>query len=201
MSRPRGGTPLTGAIPSLEAANQAQIEDLVQRNVTLSHTIQKLNEQVELERKRGTTAVNDIRDKWQGNQKEWKEGCEDLLSSYRIVQKTLEYELAKERSGIYQEMAATREEKLLRLQREYKISLFQMKEEELEGKIEQIEEEHQLQMETLQAALDETKKRCAEYLGKYKEVQELSSRAQRDKEDKEVSSPFCLAVNLYKQFC
>ncbi|PPR00881.1 hypothetical protein CVT24_000366 [Panaeolus cyanescens] len=187
MSRPRGGTPLTGGMPSLEAANQAQIEDLVQRNMTLNHTIQRLNEQVELERKKCTTAVNDMRDKWLANQKEWKEGCEDLLSSYRIVQKTLEYELAKERSGIYQEMAATREEKLLRLQREYKITLFQMKEEELENKLEDMEEDYQSRIEVLQATLDETKKRCADYMSKYKDGQESWSRAHKEKEDKEAS--------------
>jgi len=186
MSLRRGGTPLIGAVPSLEASNQAQIEDLVQRNRTLEHTNKKLVEEVAREQIRAKDAVLDITHKWEANLALWKEGCEDILASYRIVQKQLEVEVEKERSATIKEMTITREEKLQRLQRDYKITLFQLKEEELERKIEEIEEEKTSLVEEFDSALRQEKERSVDLSLKLREARESLARSIKEKEEKEV---------------
>ncbi|KAF9565287.1 hypothetical protein CPC08DRAFT_604273, partial [Agrocybe pediades] len=128
-------------IPSLEASNQAQIEDLVQRNRTLEHTNKKLLEQVAQEKARAADAVSGIQKQWEVNKQKWKEAVDDLVATQRIVEKQVEVELEKERAALIKEMAVTREEKVQRIHRDYKIKLFQIREEELERKIEELEEE------------------------------------------------------------
>ena len=187
MSLRRGGTPLIGAVPSLEASNQAQIEDLVQRNRTLEHTNKKLVEEMAREQGRAKEAMLDITHKWEGELALWKEGCEDLLVSYRIVQKQLEVEVEKERSAVIKEMSITREEKLQRLKRDFKITLFQLKEEELERKIEEGEEEKANLAEEFDSALRQEKERSAEMSSKLREVRESLARIIKEKEEKEVS--------------
>ncbi|KAF8968148.1 hypothetical protein BDZ97DRAFT_1727506 [Flammula alnicola] len=185
MSLRRGGTPLTGAVPSLEASNQAQIDDLVQRNRTLEHTNKKLSEQVAQETTRSKEAVVEIQRQWEVNQRQWKEGCEEILASYRIVQKQVEVELEKERSAVIKEMTITREEKLQRLQRDYKLKLFQMKEEELERKIEEIEEEKAYLAEESELTLRKEREKGADYAAKLKETRESLTRSIKEKEEKE----------------
>lgn len=198
MAFRRGATPLTGALPSLEASNQAQIDDLVQRNRTLEHTNKKLAQEVAQERTRGNDAVLEIQRKWASNDLLWKEGCDNILRSYRIVQKQLEMEVETERGNVIKELAITREEKLQRLKRDYKIKQFQMREQDLELVIEDLEEEKTTLAQTKEAELEEAMEKTARYAAKLKEVKE-SHRAKletvrtglRDatkaREDKEVS--------------
>lgn len=176
-----------GAVPSLEASNQAQIEDLVQRNRTLEHTNKKLVEEIAREQVRAKEAMLDITQKWEANLALWKEGCEDILASYRIVQKQLEVEVEKERSAVIKEMSITREEKLQRLKRDFKITLFQLKEEELERKIEESEGEKASLIEEFDSALWQEKERSAEISSKLREARESLARSIKEKEDKEVS--------------
>jgi len=175
------------AVPSLEASNQAQIEDLVQRNRTLEHTNKKLVEEMTREQGRAKEAMLNITHKWEGDLALWKEGCEHLLASYRIVQKRLEVEVEKERSAVIKEMSITREEKLQRLKRDFKITLFQMKEEELERKIEEGEEEKARLVEEFDLELRQEKERSAEISSKLREARESLARSIKEREEKEVS--------------
>ncbi|KIM39828.1 hypothetical protein M413DRAFT_446748 [Hebeloma cylindrosporum] len=185
MSLRRGGTPLMGAVPSLEASNQAQIEDLVQRNRTLEHTNKKLVDEIAREQVRAKEAMLDMTRKWEATQAVWKEGCEDILASYRIVQKQLEVEVEKERSAVIKEMSITREEKLQRVTRDFKITLFQLKEEEMERKIEELEEEKANLVEEFESALRQEKERSAEISSKLREARESLARSIKEKEEKE----------------
>ncbi|KAJ3507013.1 hypothetical protein NLJ89_g6540 [Agrocybe chaxingu] len=186
MSLRRGGTPLLGAgPPSLEASNQAQIDDLVQRNRTLEHLNQKLTAQINAEAGRSKEAVLAIQKQWDENQRLWKEGCEELLVSYRIVQKRLEVDLEKERSAVIKEMAVAREEKLQRLQRDFKIKLFQMKEEETDLRMEELEEEKARMEEEYELVVQKMKDKCADYAIKLKDTQAALSRSEKEREEKE----------------
>src|SRR5260221_2591505 len=149
MASRRGGTPILSTnAPSIEAANQSQINDLIQRNRTLEHTTKMLSAQLAEEVNRSKAYVKEIQGKHEANQRQWKESCEDVLVSYRIVQKQLEVELENERYATLAEMGVTREEKLQRVQRDYKIKLFQMHDEQLERRLEDAEDErHNLQMQ------------------------------------------------------
>jgi hypothetical protein len=183
---------LTGAPPSLEAANQAQIEDLVQRNRTLEFKNTKLTEQLAQEAARTKEAVSEIQRQWEVNQQHWKEGCEEIIASYRIVQRQVEVELERERSNVIREMKITREEKLQRLRRDNKIKLFQMNEEALERKIEELEEEKNYEIEEIEAILRQEREKLSGNATKLKETREALARSIKEKKDKEVrlqSSP------------
>jgi len=179
-----------GAVPSLEASNQAQIEDLVQRNRTLEHTNKKLVEEIAREQVRAKEAMLDVTHKWDANLALWKEACEDIISSYRIVQKQLEVEVEKERSAVIKEMSITREEKLQRLKRDFRITLFQLKEEQLEKQIEEGEEERASLVEEFDSALRQETERSAEISSKLREARESLARSIKEKEEKEVSITF-----------
>ncbi|TFK40367.1 hypothetical protein BDQ12DRAFT_602139 [Crucibulum laeve] len=156
-------TPLRSAPPSLEAANQAQIGDLVQRNRTLENANRKLSEQVALEVARGKEVVSEIRDRWAIEKKEWRDGCDELLSCYRIVQQQTIIELQKERTNVLKEQEILRNEKLQRLQRDYRILKFQSTEAELEDRIAVLESERGELVAEHEATVKRLKGECAEY--------------------------------------
>lgn len=194
MSLRRIGPP-PGGVPTLEAANQAQIEDLVQRNRTLEHKATKLSEQLAVEATRAQAALTDLQAKWDANQRQWHAGCADVLSSYRIVQKQAEVELERERCAVIREMKITREEKLQRVSRDYKIKLFQMREEELERRVDEVEELRAEEVAALEEALAAETQRGASIAAKLKEAKEALVRSVKDKEDKEVT------VSLRRLYC
>lgn len=190
MTLRRGVTPLMGGgvnVPTLEASNQAQIDDLVQRNRTLEHTNKKLSEQLSQEHSRSKDTILQLESQWVINQSNWKQTCENLLGSYRIVRSRIQVELEKERVNTLKEMEITREEKLQRLQRDYKITLFQMKEEELERRVEDVEDEKTALIETNGLVVQKLQEKCAEYVIKLRDTQASLSRAGKEKEEKEVT--------------
>jgi len=174
------------SVPTLEASNQAQIDDLVQRNRTLEHTNKKLSEQLAQEHARSKDAILKLQAQWDINQSQWKESCDSLLGSYRIVQKRIEVELEKERVNTLKEMKITREEKLLRLQRDFKITLFQMKEEELERKVEDVEDENTRLMEENGLVVQKMQEKCADYVIMLRDTQASLTRTEKEMEEKEV---------------
>lgn len=185
MSIRRIGPP-PGAAPTLEAANQAQIEDLVQRNRTLEHKNTKLAEQLAAEAARARDAVATIQRQWETNQREWRDGCADVLASYRIVQRQAELERERAYTGAVREMAVTREEKLQRLQRDFKLKLFQIKEEELEMRVDELDALRRTEVEEMAEALRQERRRAASVATKLKETKEALARSVKERDDKEV---------------
>ncbi|KAF8910673.1 hypothetical protein CPB84DRAFT_1672740 [Gymnopilus junonius] len=185
MSFLRGATPLMGAVPSLEASNQAQIEDLVQRNRTLEHANKKLNERLAVEMQRGRDNLNTLDTSWKKKEESWNLVCEGILTSCQIVQRRLEVETEAARSAVIKEMAVTREEKLQRLQRDFKIKLFQIREEELERKIEELEDENARLAEETERELQMQREKCLKHSAALKETRESLARSLRDNERKE----------------
>ncbi|KAF9468083.1 hypothetical protein BDZ94DRAFT_1318186 [Collybia nuda] len=144
MMHRRGGTPLGNGPPSLEASNQGQINDLVQRNRTLEHKVKKLSEQLTIEESRAKKAVADIRDEWKLKELEWREGCDTLQACYNIVLLRNNLELEKERMVVLKEMEVIRKERIKTLQRDFRITMFRAKEAELESRITELEEEQEM---------------------------------------------------------
>ena len=179
-------------IPTLEASNQSQIDDLVQRNRTLEHTNKKLSEQLAQEHSRSKDTLLQLESQWDLNQSDWKQTCQNLLGSYRIIQKSVQVELEKERMNALKEMKITRDEKLLRLQRDFKITLFQIKEEELERRVEVVEDEKASLIQTNRLVVQKLQEKCAEYLIKLRDTQALLSRAEKETEEKEVRTRYHL---------
>jgi len=131
------------APPSLEAANQAQIDDLVQRNRVLEHLNNKLNEKLSAEANRSKEAVQDFQKRWHEKELSLREECEDFLAYYRCVQLDTVSALESERMNVLNEQKALREEKLLRLQRDFRIAMFDAKERELEERVVELQEENE----------------------------------------------------------
>ncbi|KAF8626980.1 hypothetical protein AX15_004573 [Amanita polypyramis BW_CC] len=139
----RDNTPLSTRVPTLETSAQAQIDDLVQRNRALEQTNKKLTDQLTSEQRRAKNAVADIQKQLHREQREWREGCDVLVSSHRLAHLRTVAELETAKRKVLQEEKDTRLEKVQRLQRDIRILMFQIREGELEDRIAELEEERE----------------------------------------------------------
>jgi hypothetical protein len=129
------------ALPSVSASNEAQISDLVRRNRTLEHIKKQLAQELATEKERSKEAILEYQNQWHEQESLMRVECESLLSCYRFVQLRTVSELESERLSILNEQQLLRAEKLLRLQRDFRITMFYARERELEEKIVELEEE------------------------------------------------------------
>ena len=142
MSQPRRlNAPLYSPVPSLAAANQSQIDDLVQRNKTLDSIHKKLLDEVKQERERHKTELLKIRDEHDQAREEWRRSTADLLTLCQIHNRKIQLELETEKGKVTQEMIGVREEKLGRINRDYKLKLWELRAEELEQQVTVLQEE------------------------------------------------------------
>jgi predicted nucleic acid-binding Zn-ribbon protein len=196
---------LPRTIPSIAASRDAMLEsqqghidDLVQRNRTLDQTCKKLKEELQREESRAKDAVKDIQTRWQEERVEWREGCDTLLACHRIVQLRTAVELDKERLALVKLDDLMRKEKLARLQRDYKITMFQVKEMEIDNRVaeledeladlkEQNEDEIQLLEEEHANATQKLLKKSADLSSEVTRISEALSAAQRERDEVEVS--------------
>ncbi|KAJ6513299.1 hypothetical protein C8R45DRAFT_341850 [Mycena sanguinolenta] len=131
----------------MEAAFTAQIEDLVQRNRTLEernrtleHTIAKNKKHVD------DMAIEANRDKkttqseWHEERAVWREGCNRLLSCHHLAHLRLSAKLASAESALLKEMDLVRQEKVARLHRDFQLTMFRIRENELDAKVEDLED-------------------------------------------------------------
>ncbi|KAJ2924846.1 hypothetical protein H1R20_g12224, partial [Candolleomyces eurysporus] len=144
MSQPRRlNGPLYSPVPSLAAANQNQIEDLVQRNKTLDVTHKKLLEEVKQERERHKAELTKLKEEHAMREEEWRSQNHYMLGVARVSRLRAVLSMEDERSKALQETRFIREEKLERIKRDYKLKLFQMGYEELENQVVQLQETKQ----------------------------------------------------------
>jgi len=178
------------SVPSLEASNQAQIDDLVQRNKSLEHLLAKSKEALENERIRSKEALGSVQNQWEATQSQWTEACEDILTSWRIVQNQIEGQVEHERGNVIREMRITREEKLARVRRDYKITLFKMNEEKMVRQIEELRDEKDDLLEQHADEMNAAKDKYDEVIAQLKHLGAQLSKAKKDVQGKEVRTPF-----------
>lgn len=183
---PRGGTPLGHGAPSLEASNQAQIDDLVQRNRTLEHTVKKLTDRLSQETIRSKDAATEIQKQWQVAQSEWRQGCDILQSCHRVVQLRNTVELEKERMNVLKELDITRMERVKRLQRDFRITMFQARETELEERIAELQEERQSILTDAETTARQLKGKSSEHVAQLQAKCDELVVAEQEKEELEV---------------
>lgn len=140
----RAPTPVRAAAPfaphdAMVASQQGHIENLVQKTRNLEHTIKKLNDELSLEQTRAKDTVNVIKQQWRAEQKEWHVGCDALQACHRIAHLRTACALDDERIAVLKEREIARRERLARIQRDYKITMFQVRETELESQIEDLQ--------------------------------------------------------------
>ncbi|KAG2038881.1 hypothetical protein BDR03DRAFT_953031 [Suillus americanus] len=140
----RAPTPVRAAAPfaphdAMVASQQGHIENLVQKTRNLEHTIKKLNDELSLEQTRAKDTVNVVKQQWRAEQKEWHVGCDALQACHRIAHLRTACALDDERIAVLKEREIARRERLARIQRDYKITMFQVRETELESQIEDLQ--------------------------------------------------------------
>jgi hypothetical protein len=148
---------------------QSRIDELTQRNRTLSHTIQKLKNEISAEEGRRKTIINDLHSQWQVEKASWGE----MQRCYRIHQLKLVAQAEGLRVSIYKEKEGGRRERVERGLKEAEALLSRHKETELRWKAKELELElTNTKGETegdweditaqYQVALAKLKKRCEE---------------------------------------
>lgn len=184
QARRLNGT-LYSPVPSLTAANQSQIEDLVQRNKTLDVTHKKLLAEVKQERDRHKEELLRIKEDHARLEEDWRKNSYDLLGICRIHHKKVELALEEERSKVVQEMLISREEKLGRMKTDYKLKLYQMSHEEdeqqladLEDQMHEMQQEHQDEIQYIKDAQEETTIRLKESQSELKQLRKAKDALQ-----------------------
>lgn len=172
--------------PTLEASQQGHIDDLVQRNRTLEHTIKKLQERIALEQSRAEDSVSSLQTKWQSEQHEWREACDILQMCHRLVQLRATDELEKERMNVLKEQDITRAEKLARLQRDFKITMFQVTESNLRADLEELEDEKEELLQTHGEQLAVVQEKITELLARIEDQANQLATSEKEKEVLEV---------------
>lgn len=122
----------------MAASQQAHIDQLVQQNRTLQHGVKKLHEELAAEQKRGQQVVQKIQEQWHVERLQWQEGCDTLQACHKLEYLRLTMDLEKEQDNVLKERNRTRLEKVARLQRDFKITMFQARENELERQVEDL---------------------------------------------------------------
>ena len=138
---------------AMVASQLAHINDLVQKNRSLEQSIKKLDEDFS-KSAADVIALNTERKSWEGDRKTWMgerqkwmderkawaEGCDTMQACHRIHQYRVACALHDERVAVLRMQEVARKEQLKRLQRDYKITMFQAREAELEAQIDHVEE-------------------------------------------------------------
>ena len=142
----RHPTPLTSAPASspyeaMAASQQAHIDDLVQKNRASEVLIKRLQQDLEREKERSLDVAAKLKAAASEERREWKDGCDSLLAAHRIVHLRTRVELERERSAILKERDGIRKERLAVLQRDYRLTLFQARESQLERDVAELEAE------------------------------------------------------------
>ncbi|KAM6504528.1 hypothetical protein JOM56_001471 [Amanita muscaria] len=179
-------TPLGGRGPSLEVSHQTQIEDLVQRNRVLEQINKKLTEQLNLEQHRAKEAVAEIQKQLIREQREWREGCDVLVSCHRLAHLRTIADLEAMKSKVYEEEEAMMREKVQRLQRDVRITMFQIKESELDYKIADLEEEKEDLIAHYEEVMDNLRRRISAFVAERKakaaEISRLEKQQDQDQD-------------------
>ena len=137
----REHTPRNARVPTLEASNQVQIDDLVQRNRALEQANKNLEGQLYSEQRRNKEALAEIQEQLRRERQESREGCDVLISCHRLVNLRTLSDLETVKTKFLQEQEVTRQEKKQRLQRDTQILNFQIREGELEDTIARLKNE------------------------------------------------------------
>jgi hypothetical protein len=181
----------------MAVSQQTHIDDLVQKNRTLDHIAKKLKEELILEQTRSKEAVKAIKSQWQTESAEWREGCDSLQACHRIAHLRTLAELDKERLAVVKEKDVARQERVARLQRDYRITMFQVKESELEGMIQELEEEIEDMKKKgeedtnalvvqYQEAADKLRTKCEQFASEAAQKTKELAAVQKDKDKMEV---------------
>lgn len=153
--------------------------------------------------------VETMERKWKQERTEWMEGCDAVQTAHRIAHLKTALLLDAERRSVLDERDERMKERLARMQREYKILLFQVKEDELEERLEELQEEFddfradatyekQRLMASHKQVVQQWKDKCVALISRLKEKEAELGHSQTEVQ---VSSPGALNFAFTEQKC
>lgn len=125
---------------SLETSQKSQIEDLVQRNRKLEHTNKGLRDDLDAEKAHSRSQLNQADAKFHAEQGEWRKAVSTLQTCNYISSLRIQLDWDAERLNVVREQELARQEKIARIQRDFKLVEFQKTESELMARIALLED-------------------------------------------------------------
>ena len=133
-------TPSTAPQEAMAASLQAHIDELVQKNRTCEHEIRRLKQILADEKERVEEVTEQFKAASAQEREEWWEACGSFLAAHRIVHLRTQNEWEKEIIERAHEIEEGRADRLAIVQRDYKLTLFQARETELEARVAELED-------------------------------------------------------------
>jgi chromosome segregation ATPase len=172
---------------------QSRIDELTLQNRTLSHTIQKLKNELSNEQGRFHTSMTDLQTKWQSEKDQWTE----MQHCYRIHQLKLVVQLEELRVMLEKQKEEIRKLTLQKAVKEAEVVLAQGKVTDLKWTMEGLEEElkdvrgdteeaEEAWVGQYQAAVEKLKRKCKEFADETKEKTTELEEAQKERDELEV---------------
>lgn len=124
----------------MAASLQAHIDELVQKNRTCEHDIRRLKQALADEKERSAEIAERFKAISVQEREEWWEACGSFLAAHRIVHLRTQNEWEKERINVAYEREENRQDRLNILIRDFKLTLFQARETELEARVAELED-------------------------------------------------------------
>ncbi|KDQ15952.1 hypothetical protein BOTBODRAFT_31408 [Botryobasidium botryosum FD-172 SS1] len=155
LNSPRFTAPKDAQISSL----QSQIEELVRRSQHLQRQLDAKDKQLQVregeleeERDRGIEHNKAIKQQWKQERAEWVEACESIQAVHNISHLRTCLKLDNERLSRFEDSVNSRKERVRAIVLEDKIALFQIREIELETRVEDLEDDIEVARAQLQEA-------------------------------------------------
>ncbi|ETW83038.1 hypothetical protein HETIRDRAFT_458595 [Heterobasidion irregulare TC 32-1] len=186
---PIRSTPSSVPHEAMIKSQQKHIDELVQKNRSLEQTHKLLKDEIAHKRELHDGEMQDVHTKFKAELKEWIDGCDSLQACHRIVHLRTTVMLENERLNVLKERSNARKERLARLQRDFRLTMFQVKETELETKNDELDEILTGVAEQHTEVVKGLKLRIAEITAELKEKAEQLDVTEKAKEavEKEVS--------------
>ncbi|KAA1467519.1 hypothetical protein DENSPDRAFT_250563 [Dentipellis sp. KUC8613] len=163
---------------AITASQRAHINELVQKTHVLEQRAKKLEGSLQRQAEVHHEQLEQVRAEWQAERVQWRDGCDSLQSLHRIAHARTTCLLEDERGALLKERDFSRKQRIALLQRDFRLTMFQAKETELETRVDELEESLELsQSETLQL-MTEWKSKLAGVLDEVKEKAELLAEAE-----------------------
>lgn len=162
--------PSTTPQEAMDARQQAHINELTEQLRTAEHMSKKLREELAQAQVQMKSERANLHDQRLKEAQAWKVGTELMKASYQVTQARLLLLLDMERRNVLSREDAVRSERVARAQRDYKLSLFQQKEDELEERIVELQEMLEVEQEEREKddrEYEELRETYVELLGKY----------------------------------
>lgn len=116
-----------------------QCEDLRQQNAAALQRLHTAEETLRSRQEAATQTMKDVQEEWKSERKQWREGCDNLQRVHRLAHYETKRAMLDTEAKVLDAREAVREEQISVLAREFKLSLFRIKEREILGQVAELQ--------------------------------------------------------------